>query len=356
MGKPARRLKIFHGPANIGGIGWRLSRLQRADGCQADFWTLVEHPRKQDADICLQAQAHGPIRRGLAMVRMFLFAVGNYQVFHFYFGVTLLPFGVDLPLLRLLRKRVVMTYAGSDVRLYSVDAARHHSPGLLLEAGYTPDAERRRRRRLFWQSLWCHYATAPRNLFAFANTAYPSARISRCWVNNIDIALPDHAVPFQSGVGRRLCVVHAPTSQRVKGTRYIEQAVSRLRQKGYDFEYRRIEALPHAEAQRLLRGADIVIDQLVVGGIGNLALEAMALGKTLLTYVYEPIMAELDDPPLVNVRHETLEDELRQVLDDESLRERLYREGPRFVRRYVDRRAICDEVYRLYGINPSSSS
>lgn len=356
MDKHARRLKIFHGPVNIGGIGWRLSRLQRADGYQSDFWTLGEHPRKKDADVCLQAQSRSVLGRLAAMVCLFFFALGNYKIFHFYSGVSLLPWGVDLPVLRVFGKRVVMTYVGSEVRLYTIDATRHSHPHLLHEAGYTPEADRRRRRRLRWHSWWCHRATAPRNLYAFVRTTFPERRISTCWVNNLDIDMPDKPPPFREAPGRRLLVVHAPTSQRVKGTAYIERAIERLREQGCDFEYRRLENLTHDQAQQALCEADIVVDQLVVGGIGNLSLEAMALGKTLVTYVYDDILRALDDPPLVNADVQTLEPKLREVMADMELRRWLHAQGPPFVRRHINPRTIADEIYRLYGIDPPTGA
>ena len=38
------------------------------------------------------------------------------DVFHFYFGLTLVPQSVQFPLLRALRKKSVMHYLGSDIR------------------------------------------------------------------------------------------------------------------------------------------------------------------------------------------------------------------------------------------------
>ena len=64
----------------------------------------------------------------------------------------------------------------------------------------------------------------------------------------------------------------------VKGTTYIEEAIKSLVSK-YDFQYIRITGFNHDELVEKLCQADIVIDQMLIGSYGILAIEAMHLGN-----------------------------------------------------------------------------
>jgi len=80
-------------------------------------------------------------------------------------------------------------------------------------------------------------------------------------------------------------VLHAPSHQGVKGTRFVVDAVNRLKAEGVRFEFVLIEGVPHDEAMRLYARADLLVDQLLTGWYGGLAVELMALGKPVLAYI-----------------------------------------------------------------------
>src|SRR5947199_333673 len=78
----------------------------------------------------------------------------------------------------------------------------------------------------------------------------------------------------------RPLVLHAPSNRRRKGTDHVIAACEQL---PVDLEI--VEGLPHDEARRHFERADIVVDQLNAGWYGVFALEAMALGKPVLTFL-----------------------------------------------------------------------
>ena len=79
-------------------------------------------------------------------------------------------------------------------------------------------------------------------------------------------------------------ILHAPSHRGVKGTRYIVETVERLRRDGVSFEFELIEGKTHAEAMDRYRHADLMIDQLLLGWYGGLAVECMALGVPVISY------------------------------------------------------------------------
>src|ERR1044071_641595 len=78
----------------------------------------------------------------------------------------------------------------------------------------------------------------------------------------------------------RPLVVHAPSNREKKGTQYVIDACSAL-----PVELDIVEGVPHDEARARYARADIVVDQLNAGWHGVFAIEAMALGKPVVTYL-----------------------------------------------------------------------
>ena len=64
------------------------------------------------------------------------------------------------------------------------------------------------------------------------------------------------------------------------GTEFVIEACSQL-----PVELDLVEGVPHEQARKRYAKADIIIDQLLVGWHGVFALEAMALGKPVITYL-----------------------------------------------------------------------
>jgi len=86
----------------------------------------------------------------------------------------------------------------------------------------------------------------------------------------------------------QLTLLHAPTHRGVQGTRYVLEAVQQLREHDQlDVELLLVEGLSHEEARRCYQRADLLIDQLLVGWYGGLAVECMALGKPVVCYIRE---------------------------------------------------------------------
>jgi glycosyltransferase involved in cell wall biosynthesis len=82
-------------------------------------------------------------------------------------------------------------------------------------------------------------------------------------------------------------VMHAPTHRGIKGTKHVLEAVERLKADGVPFRFELIEGLSHAEALQRYRDADLLIDQLLLGWYGGLAVELMALGKPVICHLRE---------------------------------------------------------------------
>ena len=341
--------RIIHGPINLCGIGRYLADWQRNHCADSDFivyqddrWTPNAHFNLRVHELRIRYQI--PLK-----VLFFLYCLIRYNLFHFYFGITLLPYNLDLPILRLFGKKIVMNYCGSDIRLMSVEAKRNPYWKLFNRGVDSLEADASKRRRMYWQRLWVHRVIAVRNLFAHAIEVFPKSKIiSDIWTNN-SFAMEEYS-PISWTTKTIPTLIHAPTAKGVKGTSYVIAAIDELRRDGYQFEFRILDDVPNDEAQRIYRQeADIIIDQLLMGGIGNLAFEGMYAGKPVVAYVLEDVKREfLPDCPVVNTTIEDLKDKLVWLIGDAEERVRLGRAGREFVEKHCDRETINRQLWEVY--------
>jgi len=159
------------------------------------------------------------------------------------------------------------------------------------------------------------------------------------WLPNvIDPAVWQNRRPALQG--GRLMVLHAPTSERIKGTGLIRGAVRRLHDRGV-IEYRAVSDVAPAAMPSLYAGADVVLEQFRLGIYSTTAIEAMAAGRLVIARVAPDVRriaeAEAGMPlPILDAHPDELED----VLADVALAPERYRglaaRGPAFVRTLHD--------------------
>jgi len=343
------KYRIFHGPVNIAGFGRHLADWQRKQGAISDFVTYNENPLMPNSHHSLQLKEYGPLVRILIQILFFLQSLLKYNLFHFYFGWTLLPFNLDLPFLRLFRKKIVMTYCGSDIRLMEIERKRNPYWELLRGRGNDSKYDWLKKWRMRWERLWVNYVIAPRNSYAPALTVFPNNRIVKdIWIHNIMDITSFKPESYETKTPPLL--VHAPSHKGVKGTAYIERSIDELRKQSYSFKYLRIEDSDNSETRRIIRDeADIIIDQLVIGAFGTFAVEGMFFGKPVVGYLIEDVMKEhYPDCPIVNVTIENITDKLAWLIDNPTERVRLGREGRTYVERYFDSEKVNKKLWSLY--------
>jgi len=252
----------------------------------------------------------------------------------------LLPRYLDLPVMRLLGKKMVMNYWGNDIRLESV--AKKANPYYHL-MGYNKD-----------DSATVQRATRVARYISTAIIAdhelydYVSPLFDRVAIVPQAIDTTRFEVAFSNPGTKVPLVVHSPSDRNIKGTRYVLEAVDRLR-KRHRFEFRLLEGLPHEEVIRITREADLVIDQVLLGVYGIFSMEAMALGKPVLCYIREDLVDTFPPGlPIVNANPYTLATELEKLLVDPSLRVELGRRGRQYVERHHDSRVVARKLLELY--------
>ena len=109
----------------------------------------------------------------------------------------------------------------------------------------------------------------------------------------------------------------------------------------------------HEEAFERFRNADIVVDQLNAGWYGLFAIECMALGKPVVTYLHDEAVRRTEDAfgtavPVVSATADTLREQLRPLVDDAAERRRRGTASRAYVELVHDQERITDRLLDVY--------
>jgi hypothetical protein len=129
----------------------------------------------------------------------------------------------------------------------------------------------------------------------------------------------------------------------IKGTVWVRQAVEQLRREGHNVELMYVEGVPNKVVRFYQAQADIVVDQLLLGGGGQSARECLALGKPVLTRIHPEQMASFERagapfgmPPFVPTDKTTIVENLRRLVIDRDLRSSIGGRSAEFARQVLD--------------------
>jgi glycosyltransferase involved in cell wall biosynthesis len=114
-----------------------------------------------------------------------------------------------------------------------------------------------------------------------------------------------------------------------------------------------VEGLHHDEARKRYERADVVLDQLNAGWYGMLAIEAMALGKPVVTFLHEEAARRTEEAfetrvPIVRADKENLAETLRPLAESAAERRRIGAESRGYVERVHDLEQVADRLLALY--------
>jgi glycosyltransferase involved in cell wall biosynthesis len=358
-------LRVLHAPVNVGNQPWVLSRQERTLGLSSDlivnYGTWLQYP----ADKYLSANTGVMTYRDFAVRAWNGYSAAiQYDVLHYYFGKSFLgeyagsmfmrQFS-DLRLARRLGKTIIMTLQGCDVRQSDRNSARNSVTMCHLGK--------------------CQYAANCRSTLdplrrKFINEVLPLC--DRVFVLNPDLVndvpkadfLPYASVDIDSfqpswpTTHGPIRILHAPSDESVKGTRFVVEAIEKLKHR-WDIELILVKGLPYAEALKRYTSADLVIDQLLAGWYGGFAVEMMAMGKPVACYIRQSDLDHVPasmrtDLPLLPLNIDSLESDIERLLLQRQQWPEWGRNSREFVFRWHNPNRIAKAIIQVYR-DPSSA-
>lgn len=334
-----------------------LAQCDRALGLQSFSLVYTTYHTSSNFDINLKQASDWVIAKcprcyHLFTWIIFAYALLRYDIFHFFCdrGI-LLPEGRiglsqrEMDILRKTGKRLYTYTYGADVRTQLQTRALGEfnfcmdcpEPGKFCTCDDTVGKANITRIR--------HYATA---MCAMGDmTAYvPDCTNLHYWP--LDLGAFRY-VGVDLGHTRPLRIAHAPNHGFFKGSSYLEAAVSRLQAENYAVELVRVQGVSNDQVINLFSGADIVAEQFIGGFHGYTALEAMALGKAVISYVRSPdLLINSDECPILNATPNSLYQILRDILAGKHNLSELGRRGREYVEKYYRIDAVSARLARLY--------
>jgi hypothetical protein len=305
--------RVTHCPVNFAGIGWTNVQALRRKGVDARLVVFNTHSAHPEADENLRLPKGPEWRRQARQFRALARLLPKADIFHFYFGLTLVPKRIQFPILRAARKKSVFHYVGSDIR------------------GKTPD-----------ELAYGRLADAQ------IVGSYDAAR----WIPEAEVVPPGIDLtaiePLPPRSHGPLRVAHAALSRNRKGTGAIVAVCNEL---GLELDV--IEDVRHDEVGPRLAQADVVVDQLNSGWYGLFAIEAMAYGKPVVGFLHEEAAARTAEAfgaevPIVRTTKETLAADLRTLVESTQERRARAAAGRAFVERVHDANVMADRLIDIY--------
>ena len=109
-----------------------------------------------------------------------------------------------------------------------------------------------------------------------------------------------------------------------------------------------MEKLQNNIAQKKIQNSDIIVDQLLIGSFGTLAVEGMGYGKPVICYLLEDIKEDIfSDCPIYVAKIDNIEQKLETLIINEYLRIELGQKGIKFVKKYFDNKKFLKKWKNL---------
>jgi glycosyltransferase involved in cell wall biosynthesis len=300
-------MKVFIGYTNNAGVLTNLKSGFQKMGIKADFYSFNSHLYGYKKDRIISFSKNVFIRK-FQKVFLLLKLLLKYDLFIFDTFHTLLPGFKDVKFYKFFGKKTAILFTGCDVRMPEKVASYKWNPCFFCNDDYKnfvgcnigikqkliPEAEK------IFDFVFC-----PQEAAGFLQKEYN--------IIYFPFNIEEFAYSPQAN-NKKLTILHAPSNEIYKGTKYIAEAIDKLKKK-YDFNFKIVKNVEHDILLKEIEQCDLVIDQMLVGFYGIFSVEAMAMGKSVICYIREDIWNDIkEECPVYNANPDNLYDVLEMIL------------------------------------------
>ena len=352
--KKENNLRVLFGPVHIAGNFLGYSRGLSKLGIESKIVLTQPHSFKYDegnieylsgkidlnkVDLRLKS---GKIRGSFNLSNYkFMNFIDRFDIFHFIFGYSLLPDRRDIPILKAKGKKIVMQFCGCDIRCREIINNEKRPVSVCDDCSIECLTQPKKELAAFWEE----------NADAIISHPEYSQLLKKKYYNFIIGIDTSRWKPVNYQENSKVLIAHAPSAQDIKGTKYVIEAVDRLKSERDDFEFILLEKLPNEELKKIIERADIVIDQLMCGWYGHFAVECMALGKPVLAYFDENWRRQVPyakDAPIFNTTKQNIYENLKKLLDNSDLRREIGRKSREYAENVHNDEKVARDLLEIY--------
>jgi|GEM_PF-1245334 len=348
------RVKVLYLPQNIASMPSITSQAIGQYNCEARYLTKSEHHYQSHSNEGVVIPNDVPKRSPLKWVIHQLSVRKNIRslikwadVVHYTWG----PFfknAVDLDWVYKNDKPVFIEWVGSDIRNPEIIKKINPFYEIALRNGYEYADLESQENSLRNQQLFAKAGAIP--VLCPEMSLYLDKSLFReSYILFQRINTRDFITSYPEINKARPLIVHSPSAKVAKGSDYILETVEKLKRK-FSFEFKLLHNLPRKVVLEELRSADIFIDQIIIGGYGMAAMEAMSFGKPVVAYLMPEVFnAGLPAScPIVNTNPENLEMNLAKLITDAASRHTIGVKSREYVEQYHNADTIAEQLIGIY--------
>ena len=253
-------------------------------------------------------------------------------------------FNLEMKIYKYLNKKLIVDYQGDDIRQNYEHSIAH----VVDDFYYTTNSDSNKNKKLskFINYGFTIYALNPDLLHYLPSSAR--------FIPYSNVALNSEKSAKDLPSKKPLVFVHAPSNRRVKGSENIIQVFSELKEEGYEVELKVVEGRKNSEALEVYSQSFMAIDQLNAGWYGGFAVECMAQGVPVISYIRDSDLKFLpigmkDQMPIINACACTLRSQILQLINiSKDDYKKLSQSSLDYVKAWHDPDVIAQEVAKNY--------
>lgn len=329
-------MRVLFSPKEVAGQISVLSKTLRSLGVRATSLTFISNRFGYQVDRNVDIGRYPVLLQSLIKRILLVFFILKFDIFHFQAGRSLLLDNSDLPILKFFRKKVLMHFHGSEIRnpdyVATLGDGRRNLPPITTVKQVS--------QLRFLRNYVDKFIVATPDLLDLVPGAfYLPNSVGEGWFS--------YKKPKKSGDG--FVILHAPSNRGLKGTNYVINACENLKKRDYKIKLILVENIPNNEVKKLYSQADVVVDQLLIGWYGVLAIENMAMGNPVIAYIDPKLRRKYaPDLPIIQSSRDNIEAVLERLIKNRGQLAKIGSASREYARRNHHPKANAKKLIDLY--------
>jgi hypothetical protein len=316
--------KVFVGPGNIAGSAMYVANSLKSVGIYARSFSYYSHPFGYPCDYekILFAKSSSKSRYiyqkfiinkytlkvlwATQKAILFIHALVWYDSFIFVSHETFFNNNKDLGILKFFNKKIAFLFVGCPERdphdkINQVDGGMcSFCKDYRMQEALNCFKANRKGKKINYISKKADYIFSHKDTISFISE---KEKIKKFYCIS-DSSINKEMICDKFKNKTHLLITHLPSNKLLKGTKIVEDAITKLRDLGYKFHYLS-DRIDHSEVGNILEKTHILIDQFSFGN-GLLGVEGMANGCVVICRTANWFRQDFPDLPLVSCEPEEL--------------------------------------------------